>query len=412
MGSEKIKSLLKDQSQELCSIVYFIKQPLTSRDRNRFGIDFFLNRGHKIFVIDLTRILHPETPSQEFVEIEDKLKIFEILQWNQLELYKSIISEAELAFFLIQSYGLSRATYRPLRFLSKLKIPYVIFSPSKHPGIQLDSIGVEAFQKVKDLLLRISSINICDSIISRLSSNWLGIRSADYVVLQSSRAGFFNKLVGDGTIYIENHCLDYEIFLREKDRVSRVLNQAVFIDQYMPYHRDFMNIDHSQPMDADLYYSTMRAFFDRIELELGLKVVIAAHPRTDCYEHQKGFGNRDVRYGETAHLISKSKLVLGHNSTAISFAVMYRKPVMLLVTMPLYHRQIYEKHFYHAYANELGTPLQFIDEPETVSLSDPFSIDEKKYDQYISRFIKCPNSPSLPFWEIVTKAIPVLSSAK
>jgi hypothetical protein len=296
--------------------------------------------------------------------------------------------------------------------LSKLKIPYVIFSPSTFPGFQLEYKGVGLFQRSKDLLSRITSLDVCDSIISRLSSQLLGIRRANYVVLQSSKIGFFNKLIGDGTVFIENHCFDYEIFLREKDSVSSVLQQAVFIDQYMPYHRDFMNITHSQPLDADLYYSTMRDFFDRIELELGLKVVIAAHPRTDCHDHQKGFGEREIRYGDLAQLVAKSKLVLGHSSTGVSFAVTYRKPVMVLVTRPLYHREIYAKYIYHAYADALGSPLLFIDGPDKVSLSDPYYIDEKKYDQYVSRFLKCPSSPSQPFWKTVTEAIPELSGAK
>ena len=48
----KSKLPLKGQDQDLCNIIYFIKQPLTKRDRDRFGIDYLLNQGYKISVFD------------------------------------------------------------------------------------------------------------------------------------------------------------------------------------------------------------------------------------------------------------------------------------------------------------------------------------------------------------------------
>ncbi len=390
-------------------LVYFIKQPLTHRDSDRFGIDFFSALGHPISVIDMTQLIHPETPQTEDEINADNLTIYEVSGWDQIEQYRSIISDAKLAFFLIQSNGLSKATLRPLRLLTKLKIPYVIFSATPVPGLNIKSKAVGLLLGVRDLIKRITNMSIGNSVLSRIPPSWLGVRKADYMVLPSQVTGRVNNLTGDGTKLIETHSFDFELFLRDNNPSGVVREQAVFIDQYIPYHRDYVELNANE-LDADSYYTTLRQLFDRLERELGLEVTVAAHPRTDCRDHQKGFGNRKVHYNDTMRLVYESKLVLGHNSTALSFAVMFKKPVMLLVTKPLYERHFYEKYYFQAYAEALGTPLRFIDVPETSDLSDPYFIDEKLYAQYINRYIKCPNSPNQPYWETVSKSIPNLTA--
>ena len=394
-----------------CPLVYFIKQPLTMRDANRYGIDFFLNRGHKIIVIDFTRLLHPETPEPSAPPNRDNLTICKISRWEELEQSSPIIEKAELAFFLTQSNGISKDHTRPLRLLRKLKIPYVIFSPIPYPGLYFHSKGIRPLSRAKTLLKRLAKINIHNSIVLRLPSRWQGIREADYMILPSHSPLAPNNLVGNNTKIIESHTYDYELYMREKNQVGDNLKQAVFIDQYLPYHRGFLEL-RATTLDAGIYYSTLRRVFDRIEQEYNLKVVIAAHPKTDFPDHLKGFGDREVFYDQTLQLVRKSKLVLGHYSTAISFAVMFKKPVMLLVTKKLSEVDMYLKYYFQSFSEELGTPLRFVDDPETADLSNPFFIDGQKYASYEGSYIKCPNSPERPHWKIVTDAIPELNSLK
>jgi hypothetical protein len=382
-----------------CPLVYFIKQPLTMRDANRYGIDFFLNRGHKITVIDFTRLLHPETPDVSAPQNRDNLAICKISCWEEFEQSIPIIENAELAFFLTQSNGISKDHTRPLRLLRKLKIPYVICSPMPYPGLYFHSQGIGSLSRVKTLLKRLATINIHNSIVSRLPPRWQGIREADYMVLPSHSPRRGNNLVGNDTKIIENHTHDYELYLQEKNQVGDSLKQAVFIDQYLPYHRGFLELK-AGTLDADIYYSTLRRVFDRIEQEYNLKVVIAAHPKTDFPDHLKGFGDREVFYDQTVQLVGKSKLVLGHNSTALSFAVMFKKPVMLLVTKMLNEFDIFLKYYFQEFSEVLGTPLRFVDDPTTADLSNPFLIDGQKYASYKSSYIKCPNSPDRPFWKL------------
>jgi hypothetical protein len=295
--------------------------------------------------------------------------------------------------------------------LSKLKIPYVIFSPIPYPGLYFHSKGIGPFSRAKTLLKRLAAINIHNSIVSRLPPRWQGIREADYMILPSHSPRAPNNLVGNDTKIIESHTLDYELYMREKNQGGDHLKQAVFIDQYLPYHRGFPELK-SNHLDADIYYSTLRRLFDRIEQEHNLKIVIAAHPKTDFPDHLKGFGDREVFYDQTVQLVGKSELVLGHNSTALSFAVLFKKPVMLLVTKKLNERDIFFKYYFQAFSEALGTPLRFVDDPDTADLSNPFLIDGQKYASYISSYIKCPNSPERPYWKIVADAIPELNSLK
>ena len=69
---------------------------------------------------------------------------------------------------------------------------------------------------------------------------------------------------------------------------------------------------------------------------MGLPVVIAAHPRAGYaqagYSGPDYFGGRTLVSGQTLPLIFDSALVLTHYSTAVNFAVMARKPLLLLAS--------------------------------------------------------------------------------
>ena len=158
-------------------------------------------------------------------------------------------------------------------------------------------------------------------------------------------------------------------------------------------------------VEPDNYYRSLRSLFDRIENELGLKVVIAGHPRADYQPFGNVFGDRKIFYGDTADLVTKSRLVLAHFSTAIGFAVMFRKPIMLLTSHELYSYTHRHKHAFECFSRELGGPLHSLDHPEAIDLSNPLALNNDLYDRYIENYIKTPGSPSKYMWNIVLDAI-------
>ena len=197
------------------------------------------------------------------------------------------------------------------------------------------------------------------------------------------------------------HALDYDSYLAAGAPLAHSDGTIVFLDSYLPHHPDYAGED-LPPLDAVRYYASLRRLFDDIEDHLELRVLIAAHPRAE-YSDETLFGGRPIIKDRTADLVRKSALVLAHWSTAISHAVLYEKPIVLLTANAFQGRQ--ESRFIVAMADWLGSRPVNIDEPVSVDWSEQLSVNRKAYRAYRAAFIKKEGSPELPFWQIVADAI-------
>jgi len=80
-------------------------------------------------------------------------------------------------------------------------------------------------------------------------------------------------------------------------------------------------------------------------------------------------------------------LVLVHGSTAISFAVLARKPMLFLMTREL-DQSRYGVHVRNM-AKILGSPLVYMDDAEDAAFSPrALAFDEKKYKRYETDYLQ------------------------
>lgn len=103
---------------------------------------------------------------------------------------------------------------------------------------------------------------------------------------------------------------------------------AVYLDTAMGAHPDVLQFDTSD-LSGPEYRASLLRFFDKLERELGLKVVIAAHPKA----HYQGdeFAGRPVFRQQTCALVRGAQLVLSDGSTSTLYAVALHKPVIFIL---------------------------------------------------------------------------------
>ncbi len=206
---------------------------------------------------------------------------------------------------------------------------------------------------------------------------------------------------------INAHSLDYDIYLKIKDKEIKTQNSyAVFLDEDMANHPDYINENVKPPIDEDEYYSTLINFLKKFEAKTNLKIKFALHPRAKYSEETlsklKGI---DYLSGSTAELVKNSKIVLLHCSTSLSYAILFKKPTVFLTSKKLKSSWIGPR--IDNFAKTLNDKPIYIEEDfeKHLKLDNLFHIDEKKYQDYIDQYLKVPNSPNEPFWEIVTDFI-------
>jgi len=119
----------------------------------------------------------------------------------------------------------------------------------------------------------------------------------------------------------------------EADKTTINKNKyAVFLDGGIGDLPDRKILNLKVADNIDKYHDELKQVFGKIENDTGLPVVISLHPKSSYNEeqHQRLFGDRMILKGRSPELVKNSDLVLVHYSTAVSFAVIFKKPILFL----------------------------------------------------------------------------------
>lgn len=194
---------------------------------------------------------------------------------------------------------------------------------------------------------------------------------------------------------IWTHALDFDLLLQSGASAGpQRAAHIVFLDEYVPFHPDYVLHGVPPPNTAAEYYPLLVRFFADLEKRLGLPVVIAAHPRADYGRHEDYFRGRSIIAGRTCELVRDAALVVTHSSVSNNFTVGYRKPVVVVTTDGL-ARSRYGPYIDQT-ARMLGCPRINLD--ETTALPSMPVVDEAKYREFHEAIIKRAGTPDENTW--------------
>ena len=197
---------------------------------------------------------------------------------------------------------------------------------------------------------------------------------------------------------------DYHLFKKAESQLQngelpkREYAYALFVDVCLPYATDWKFLNLPPPISAAEYYPLLCAFFDRMEVELGMPVLVAGHPNSKALENYSQLvGGREVLFDQTAALVRQSRVMLTHASTATSFAVLARKPILFITSKQL-EKTGYGKSI-RAMSNTLGGRLVYMEGslPQAQEATDDV-IDEIRYARYEQSFLKNHQSSETRPW--------------
>lgn len=162
---------------------------------------------------------------------------------------------------------------------------------------------------------------------------------------------------------VPTNSVDYLRYTKSKSIENRVVTgrYAVFLDIYLPFHAD-QEVCNLQTIAPSIYYDSINRFFELLELHYGVKVIIAAHPTADYSNNP--FNGREIYQGLTAELVKDADFIISHHSASISYAVLNRKPVVIIYTnemLRLYDHTVVMR-LHRSLASYLDAALYNIDE--------------------------------------------------
>ena len=184
---------------------------------------------------------------------------------------------------------------------------------------------------------------------------------------------------------------------QQKNIQSKVIknkNFAVYLDEDMTEHPDYLHQDIPPHCTADKFFPEINKFFLEFEKKTGLEIIIAAHPRSSFSKDRNPFPNHKIVFGKTIELVKKSKLTFAHMSTSMNFAIFYNKPIILLDS----------NQYSKALRNYIGLWSSKLDlEVINISIDWPLSIpsfksNQKVYNRYKNNYIKEQSTPEKFVW--------------
>lgn len=182
--------------------------------------------------------------------------------------------------------------------------------------------------------------------------------------------------------FIKVHYVKYDEYLAFRDAPPVLAGSyALFLDSAATTHPTYKYTSRRN-LDGDRYIRLMNEFFDYLEAQSGLKVVIAAHPKAGYTEET--FNGRPIILGQTPALIEHCSFAFGHFTTAFINAILANKPVGFL-----YYREMLRcgQKFITIGGMELGKLLQ----APVINLEKlkpfPIEVNQAAYDRFIDTFV-------------------------
>jgi hypothetical protein len=387
-------------------LIFFISEPFTKACYDKFGIETLEKNGFKVEVWDLDRVVNKNF-GNEYAP-PDPLNWPGLVTFRgkeALDKIKQLDCESFVILFIgyfYQSYGIYRALSESgadyANFMANT-IPFPFENKREYLRYYLNNLRRITLKKVfsKTLILNFA--------FRRFNSLWPKVKPPRLVLAGGEKCvtEFYPNITAESEI-LKVHNLDYDIYLREREIPYRPTNTAVFLDSGFAYHPDYKYRGVKQSVTPEEYFKALNNFFEMIEKNLDLKVVIAAHPRIDYSQHPETFKGRKCIRGETMRLVKESSLVVVSYTTALSFANIFNRPVIFVTTKEIEASadgpRILET------AKWFGKKPIFIDCPNPViDWEKEQKVSAEDYKKYRENYIKMNGSEEMPFWQIVANRL-------
>ena len=396
-------------------IAFLSRIPPLSIFSKHFGIEYLGQSGFEVFFLDVSCLIDG-LDAQHLYQEQAPLSNCETRVIQQLDELEAFVKESfESTIFIDFVSGLSeynQKTGQVFKILKRYNAKYYVISNGDIPSFHFnDHDPASAFLiKIKkvlkkprllfDLLTRKLIVYLIKlDIFYQKPHRIFGIEDSPVVI------AYLKKFRMSSSAITPINSRDYDLYLEyirgnSKELISK--ETCVFLDEGHIDHPDF-SLFGIIPLNKVNYSSSMNHFFDCVEKKTGLSVVIAAHPKSRFSAEDHPYGERAFIQGNTVQLVAKSKMIIAHSSTSISFPVLFCKPIVLAITSEMKNR-IVMMTAVKAFAEALKVTPVDVDSPNELSKFDIEVESHSDYKDYLHKYVKNKVPINKLTWEIVADA--------
>lgn len=388
-----------------------VKNPFVQRDYERMGIEE-LQRHFEVRILDCTAWLMPkalETRGHATLDLPNRVSI------RSLADLRRELKGASGGFSVDYVGQFSLKAILLFHYLKKNRIKLVVMDSGAYPLPNEEKITVVSKSKLAYALKSNYLRRVLDALCHKIFIKILPDQTPDFALVSGTSWRAYPRFSRAKKI-IPAHSFDYDRYLQLKNAPPlRDFDYAVYLDENITDHEDNVELGYAYPVSAKKFLNSFNRFLDAFEGASGMPVLVAGYPTSKQESRHGMFGGRAIIYGQTAELIRDAKVVFAHASTAISFAVVWRRPIIFLTSDEM--SQSWYQPWIAAPCNILKSALVNID----IDLPNPENVarwqgrDAAGYRAYEETYIKSAGSPEVSMWDIFLEvkrggAVPVASA--
>lgn len=382
----------------MIKIIYIHTRYFTLRDYHRFGAEYLENKGYDV---ELWRVYDGITLA---AKIEMSAGMYNRQNMFDLSLLKfeRKVRKNRNALYILHDCKNVRYMY----VLAKYHCKYFLIQGTGR--VLMRAAYVPRFSEVKkgNLILLGETINQKRKYFSEYMAEKFFCRHLpEYVFLGVDvKDRWLNYLPDNRKIYV--HSYDYDRYL-ETTEIKESNEYILYIDSgFGNIDVHLVGEDFSDPWKGKTknLWKKMEEMFRRLEDYYRLPVIVAGHPHT-AYASDFLF-NRKIVYNKTPELVKQSKFVIMQWSTSISFALLFKKDILILIDNDFKKVSTWNSYYMPNYKYFGVTPCN-MDREEMAQ--EPwkyvYKIDNELLKKYISTYIKKAGTPDYLFIEVIEKKI-------
>lgn len=324
---------------------------LTDRTSHNLCIDYLVEQGVEVEYWDIVAITrHEYTESHR--KVTSYLRVLNT--WDDLTA-KLKLPENKNAIYLMS------LPYAPnfmgvFRLMTRLNCLMVTFAWGASPVVYARPTP-SIFRTIRQPLFWPKKV--FDKILMLLLTRMRLVKPMDLVF---AAGAVLAKRQSPKTKVVPINFIDYDNYVQIQSN-ERLVNEgpyAVFLDTNLPYQAD-LKVCGLPALDPEKYYRSLNRFFELVESEYGLRVLIAAHPKSNY--GSDAFDGRVSLRDNTPLLVRDAEFIITQTSASVSYAVLNKKPIIFIYTddmLKLYQDTLMPQ--LHELSSYLESPLINIDE--------------------------------------------------
>lgn len=404
------------------TLIYLSPYKISSWGVEKFGLRNLHRNGVNVRIFDLSMLVQNNHPNSKEYDL-DEIEFFneKISSINEFKIkIEETVNEAIYVDHLSGLNGLGWKNRKIYQILKMYKARYYVVETGSLPQsrcLRRKSYSLIFFYKKIREINKFSKIsNLFTRCLLRIGSAYITFFAKKkmryqlpikiFSIPNENVDKYLKKYSLNYDSVISVNSYDYDVYRRYIETNSKTKEikkgECVFVDQCLTNHPELYGdeVSSGRPVSNKTYTKEINNFFSILEKATGLEVVIAAHPRSK-YDACSLFGTRRVIKGNTLDLIGGSSLVVTHNSTAISYAVLCNKPVLLIVTEEMIRSSF--SMTTDVLGSILGLKVVNISEQclANYALFEGYENWPKNYNPYIYKYIRARDPVGKNIWEVV-----------